>query len=126
MNIAGPLASLIFAITVLTVFGGLFAYGVYKARERTRKKPASTKKVLQYFVEFQLPALPAAHAPGGLMPPVATQPSREGRPWGLYLVSTLAVAGMITAASGSIAPIALPASSDRRLMPIASSGRSVP
>jgi hypothetical protein len=36
------------------------------------------------------------------------------------------VAGTITAASGSIAPIALPASSDRRLMPIASSGRSVP
>jgi hypothetical protein len=97
MNIAGPLASLIFAITVLTVFGGLFAYGVYKARERTRKKPASTKKVLTYFVEYELPALPAVASMGGSAPLTAKRPDAEGRPWGLYLVSTLAIAGMLTA-----------------------------
>jgi hypothetical protein len=97
MNIAGPLASLIFAITVLTVFGGLFAYGVYKARERTRKKPATTKKVLQYFVEYELPALPAVAAAGGLTPAMAPRVEKEGRPWGLYFVSMLAIGGMITA-----------------------------
>ena len=99
MNIAGPLASLIFAITVLTVFGGLFAYGVYKARERTRKKPASSKKLLQYFVEYELPALPAMASAGGLTPalPKRREAEKEGRPWGLYFISTLAIGGMITA-----------------------------
>ena len=36
MNIAAPLSMVIFAITVLTLFGGLFAYFIYKARERSR------------------------------------------------------------------------------------------
>lgn len=95
MNIAGPLASLIFAITVLTVFGGLFAYGVYKARERTRKKPAATKKVLQYFVEYSLPTADAALGPGGAA--VMRPAPSEGRPWGLYLISLMAIGGLFGA-----------------------------
>jgi hypothetical protein len=73
VNIAGPLATLIFAITVITVFGGLFAYGVYKARERTRKKPASTKKVLQFFVEYALPST------GGTDNAIPSPPLEGGR-----------------------------------------------
>lgn len=90
MNVAGPLASLIFGITVLTVFGGLFAYGVYKARERTRKKPAGSKRVLHYFVEYVLPAnevaTQVAHAAG-------PKPD-TGRPWTLYVLSFMALAGL--------------------------------
>lgn len=44
---------------MLTVFGGLFAYIVYKMRERTRKAPAaaSTSAVeLKFFVEYEPPA----------------------------------------------------------------------
>ena len=54
MNVAGPLAAFIFAITICTVFGGLFAYGVYKVRERKRKPAAkaSGRAPLQYFVEY--------------------------------------------------------------------------
>lgn len=99
MNIAGPLASLIFAITVLTVFGGLFAYGVYKARERTRKKPAGGgKKVLQYFVEYSLPTADAAMAggPHGGAGRTAA-PAGEGRPWGLYFISLMAIGGLLAA-----------------------------
>lgn len=96
MNIAGPLASLIFAITVLTVFGGLFAYGVYKARERTRKKPAATKKVLQYFVEYTLPAM--ANGEAGAFGAGPKMAASEGKPWGLYLISLLAIGGLVTAA----------------------------
>lgn len=92
MNIAGPLASLIFAITVLTVFGGLFAYGVYKARERTRKKPAAGKKSLQYFIEYELPVATA----GGPVPIAVPRPT-EGRPWALYALTVFAVTGMIGA-----------------------------
>jgi peptidoglycan/xylan/chitin deacetylase (PgdA/CDA1 family) len=100
MNIAGPLASLIFGITVLTVFGGLFAYGVYKARERTRKKPAALEKALTYFVEYELPAMQPASAFGGAAASPASVKRRrekEGKPWGLYVLSALAVAGMIAA-----------------------------
>lgn len=94
MNIAGPLATLIFAITVLTVFGGLFAYGVYKARERTRKKPAATKKSLQYFVEYALPMADVVVAGAG---PSGAAAQRERRPWGLYLLSMMAIGGLVTA-----------------------------
>lgn len=89
MNVAGPLASLIFGITVLTVFGGLFAYGVYKARERTRKKPSGTKRVLHYFVEFTLPEV--GTATNAIAAPVKAPDS--GRPWALYGLSFLALLG---------------------------------
>lgn len=91
MNIAGPLATLIFGLTVLTVFGGLFAYAVYKARERTRKKPSSGKKSLMYFVEYELPIAQATAVATG--PAIARRPA-EGKPWGLYALSLCAVAGL--------------------------------
>jgi hypothetical protein len=90
VNIAGPLATLIFAITVLTVFGGLFAYGVYKARERTRKKPASTKKELAYFVEYTLPV--AVGAVGYVAE--SKSAAKASRPWALYLLSLVALTGL--------------------------------
>jgi len=54
MNLAEPLATTIFAVTVFTVFGGVFAYAVYKARERTRGDRAATpgSPALEYFVEY--------------------------------------------------------------------------
>lgn len=90
MNVAGPLASLIFGITVLTVFGGLFAYGVYKARERTRKKPAATKRVLHYFVEYVLPE----GAPHTSRQHQVLAKADTGRPWSLYGLSFLALVGL--------------------------------
>jgi hypothetical protein len=60
MNVASYLATTIFAVTLLTVIGGVFAYGVYKARERSRRKvagaaPAKAREPLEFFVEYVLP-----------------------------------------------------------------------
>jgi peptidoglycan/xylan/chitin deacetylase (PgdA/CDA1 family) len=90
VNIAGPLASLIFAITVFTVFGGLFAYGVYKARERTRKKPAGAGKALQFFVEYVVPQ-PADGQEAKAAPKAA--PSALG----VWAVTGVVLAGFVSA-----------------------------
>lgn len=87
MNVAGPLASLIFATTALTVFGGLFAYAVYKARERRRAAPARGV-ALQYFLEYTPPRASARDAEGA---------ATRRRPWEMYLVSGAAVVGLIAA-----------------------------
>jgi peptidoglycan/xylan/chitin deacetylase (PgdA/CDA1 family) len=89
VNIAGPLATLIFAVTVLTVFGGVFAYGIYKARERRRERPSARRR-LEYFVEFTL-------EPGMTVAIDAELASRARRPWGLYALSSSALLGMVAA-----------------------------
>jgi hypothetical protein len=88
MNIAGPIATLIFSITVLTVFGGLFAYGVYKARERTRAKPAATKKTLVWFVEYALPDAQGRHPDMPVILPL------QRRPWLPIAIAVVALGGL--------------------------------
>ena len=62
--------------------------------------------------------MPAARGPIGAFGSAGAFQNRIAAP--------MIVAGMITTASGSMAPIALPVNNDGRLIPIASSGRSVP
>lgn len=92
MNIAGPVAGLIFGVTVLTVVVGLLAYTIYKVREQLRKKAVKARPAgsfdLEYFTEFALPAdAQSAETP-------ASKPSR-GR---LRLV--LGIAAGVVIASG--------------------------
>ncbi|MBX3200949.1 MAG: hypothetical protein KF850_17715 [Labilithrix sp.] len=91
MNIAGPLATLIFAVTVLTVFGGLFAYGIYRAREGRRERPAA-RSSLEYFVEFA----PASGVAVTFDDERATR-RRPRRSWPLYAFSMAALLGMVAA-----------------------------
>lgn len=90
LNIAGPLATLVFAVTVLTCFGAVFAYGVYKARERQRDEPLA--KRLTYFVELALEPEPVA---------TSDEPPGEGRrrPWAIYALSGAALLALVAAST---------------------------
>ena len=58
MNLGGALATGIFALTALTVFGAFISYVIFKIRERSRRRfsaAAATggEETLEYFVEFR-------------------------------------------------------------------------
>src|SRR5437868_15438011 len=94
MNVAGHLATVIFAITTMTVIGGLFAYGVYKARERSRARAAKAAprnlRALEFFVEYTLPPPATDAAPSGAS---ASRRSSRRVGFALAILALVAIAG---------------------------------
>jgi hypothetical protein len=90
VNTAGPVATIIFVITSLTVLAAIVSYAVFKARSRKPKKAGTAAgPALDFFVEYHLPGEPVP----GEAAAAAAAPVRRGVIWAVTTLG-LATVGM--------------------------------